>query len=160
MNADPAEWLNLRVFFTLTLEKLCWISFISRTVPVVVTGTRFCHSPPFLPLIFPFGSPPFPLQLPVATGQARLNGLPPQGSIDEMSLVPFAVPIRTGRLLYHYFQSDYSPFSASCPICGKELLPNKVASHIRHETNSLKGNVSTDQQESDHRATVHFNLIY
>jgi hypothetical protein len=52
------------------------------------------------------------------------------------------------------------PFPASCPICGKELLPNKVASHIRHETNSPKGNMSTDQQESDHRATVHFNLIY
>jgi hypothetical protein len=50
---------------------------------------------------------------------------------------------------YFCFLYCYSPFSASCPICGKELLPNKVASHIRHETNSLKGNMSTDQQDTD-----------
>ncbi len=104
---------------------------------------------PFPSPRFPFESPPFPLQLSVATSQAWLNGLSPQESIYEMSLIPYVVPIRTARLLYHCCQSDCSPFSASCPICGKELLPNKVASHIRHGTNSSKGNMSTDQQETD-----------
>jgi hypothetical protein len=59
---------------------------------------------------------------------------------------------------YFCFLYGYSPFSASCPICGKELLPNKVASHIRHETNSPKGNIQPECKKKLKFQKIYFQV--